>query len=78
MPCWSGAIVGSTAAAAVFALPKAGGLRLSPRVGQTLGRAPAEGDVAVVGGLRLSVSEMEHGRITRVGLHLPRTRSPRD
>jgi len=39
-----------------------------------LGRAPAEGDVAVVGGLRLSVSQMEHGRITRVGLRLPGTR----
>jgi CBS domain containing-hemolysin-like protein len=47
---------------------------LAEALRQALGRAPAEGDVAVVGGLRLSVSEMERGRITRVGLHLPRTR----
>ena len=51
---------------------------LAEALRQALGRAPAEGDVADVGGLRLSVSEMERGRITRVGLHLPRTRSPRD
>jgi len=51
---------------------------LAEALRQALGRAPAEGDVAVVGGLRLSVSEMERGRITRVGLHLPRTRPPRD
>jgi CBS domain containing-hemolysin-like protein len=51
---------------------------LAEALRQALGRAPAEGDVAVVRGLRLSVSEMERGRITRVGLHLPRTRPPRD
>ena len=48
---------------------------LAEALRRALGRAPAPGDVAVVGGLRLSVSEMERGRITRVGLRLPRSRS---
>jgi cell volume regulation protein A len=47
---------------------------LAEAVERALGRVPAPGDVADVGGLRLSVSEMERGRITRVGLRLPRTR----
>jgi cell volume regulation protein A len=47
---------------------------LAEAMERALGRVPAPGDVADVGGLRLSVSEMERGRITRVGLRLPRTR----
>ena len=47
---------------------------LAEAMERALGRVPAPGDVADVGGLRLSVSEMARGRITRVGLRLPRTR----
>jgi cell volume regulation protein A len=52
-----------------------GDATLADALRRVLGRAPAPVDVAVVGGLRLSVSEMAQGRITRVGLRLPRTRS---
>ncbi len=52
------------------------GSTLAEALSRALGRAPAPGDVARVGGLHLSVSEMEQGRITRVGLRLPRTRRP--